>query len=59
MAAVLEECTTKEQRYVVRLLCAKGLNSKDIHKEMFPVYDGKCLSRKAVNKWPRNSYKTF
>jgi hypothetical protein len=24
---------------------------KDINKEMFPVYGGKCLSRKAVHKW--------
>jgi hypothetical protein len=30
---------------------AKGLNAKDIYKEMFPVYGGKCLSRKAVYRW--------
>jgi hypothetical protein len=30
---------------------AKGLNAKGIHKEMFPVYGGKCLSRKAVHSW--------
>jgi hypothetical protein len=30
-------------------LWAKGLNAKDIHKEMLPVYGGKCLSRKAVH----------
>jgi hypothetical protein len=47
MATVLE-CTTEEQRSVVRFLCAKGLNAKDIHKEMFPVYVMKCLSRKAL-----------
>jgi hypothetical protein len=35
----------------VRFLWAKGLNLKDIHKEMFPVYGGKCLSRKAVHNW--------
>jgi hypothetical protein len=35
----------------VRFWWAKGLNAKDIHKEMFPVYGGKCLSRKAVHKW--------
>jgi hypothetical protein len=28
-----------------------GLNADDIHKEMFPVYDGKCLLRKAVYNW--------
>jgi transposase len=32
-------------------LWAKGLNATDIHKEIFPVYCGKCLSRKAVNNW--------
>jgi hypothetical protein len=51
MATVLEECITEEQRSVLRFLLAKGLNAKDIHKEMFPVYGGKCLSRKAVQNW--------
>jgi hypothetical protein len=32
-------------------LWAQELNAKDIHKEMPPVYDGKCLSRKAVHNW--------
>jgi hypothetical protein len=35
----------------VRFLWAKGLNAKDIHNEMFPVYGGKCLSHKAVHSW--------
>jgi hypothetical protein len=26
-------------------------SAKDIHKEMFPVYGGKCLSRNAVHNW--------
>jgi hypothetical protein len=30
-------------------LWEKGLNAKDIHKQMFPVYGGKCLSRKSVH----------
>jgi hypothetical protein len=30
-------------------LWAKGLDSKDIHKEMFPVYGGKCLTCKVVH----------
>jgi hypothetical protein len=52
---MLEECTTQEQRSVVLLfLWAKGLNAKDIHKEMFPVYGGKCLSRKAVHNWVKD-----
>jgi hypothetical protein len=36
------------------LLWEKGRNAKDIHKEMFLVYGGKCLSHKAVNNWVAN-----
>jgi hypothetical protein len=32
-------------------LWAKGFNAKNIHKDIFPVYGGKCLSRKAVHNW--------
>jgi hypothetical protein len=32
-------------------LWAKELNAKDIHKEIFPVYCEKCLSRKTVYNW--------
>jgi hypothetical protein len=35
MTTVPEECTTDEQRAVVRFLWAKGLN---VYKEIFPVY---------------------
>jgi hypothetical protein len=48
---VLVECTTEEQRSIVRFLWARGLNVNDINKEIFFVYGGKCLSRKAVHKW--------
>jgi hypothetical protein len=48
---LLEEYPTEEQSFVVRSLWAKGVNAKDIHKEMFPVYDETCLSRKAVVPW--------
>jgi hypothetical protein len=54
MATLLEDYTTKEQRSVVCFLWAKGLNAKDIHKEIFPVYGGKCLSRKAIHNWVAN-----
>jgi hypothetical protein len=47
MTIALEECTTENQH----LLWAKGLDTKDIYKEMFPVYGEKCLSRKAVHNW--------
>jgi hypothetical protein len=30
-------------------LWAKGLTAKDIHKEMFRVYGGKCLPRKVFH----------
>jgi hypothetical protein len=41
MATVLVEYFTEEQCSVVRFLWAKGLNLKDIIKEIFPVYGGK------------------
>jgi hypothetical protein len=43
MATVLDDCTTEEQRSVVRLLWTEGLNAKDIHEEMFPVHGGTCF----------------
>jgi hypothetical protein len=54
MATVLEKRTVKEQRYVVRFLCAKGLNAKDIHKKVFLVCGGKCLLRKPLHSWVAN-----
>jgi hypothetical protein len=41
MATILNECTTEGQRSVVHFLWAKGLNAKDVNKEMFPVYGEK------------------
>jgi hypothetical protein len=51
MVTVLQEWTNEKQSSVVPFLWAKGLDAKDIYKEMFPVYDGKCLSRKALLLW--------
>jgi hypothetical protein len=51
MATVLEDYNTKER---CAFLWEKILNAKDIHKEMFPVYGGKCFSRKAIHKWVAN-----
>jgi hypothetical protein len=51
MVTVCEECTTEEQHCVVQFLWTKGLNAKDIHKEMCLVYGGKCLLHYAVHKW--------
>jgi hypothetical protein len=38
MAIVLEECNTDDQRSVVRLLWAKGLNAQDVCEETFRFY---------------------
>jgi hypothetical protein len=59
MATVFEEYATEEQRSVVRLLRAKGLNAKDVHREFFPDCGGKCLLRKAFQKWAEKRGKTF
>jgi hypothetical protein len=32
-------------------LWEKGLNTENINEEMFPVYGGKYLSRKAIHNW--------
>jgi hypothetical protein len=51
MTILLKEYTTDKQRSGVRFLWAKGLNAKDFHKEMFPVYIWKCFSCKTVHNW--------
>jgi hypothetical protein len=38
----------------MQFLWAEGLDTKDIHKEIFLVYGGKCLSHKAVHSWVAN-----
>jgi hypothetical protein len=48
---MLDEYTTEVQHSVVQFLWIKGLNAKDIHKDMFPVYGGKCLSHKGAHNW--------
>jgi hypothetical protein len=55
MATVLEECTTEDRSSVMRILWAKGLDAKAIHKEIFLVYGGKRLSRKEVHNWVEKS----
>jgi hypothetical protein len=44
MATMLEECSTEEQNSIVHFFVGKMTQYKDIHKEMFLVYGGKCLS---------------
>jgi hypothetical protein len=36
---------------------ANGLNAKDVHKEMSPVYGGKCLSHKVVHNFSQGHSK--
>jgi hypothetical protein len=51
MATVLE-LYYRRAEFRCTFLRAKGLNvKKNIHEEVFPVYGGKCLSRKAVRNW--------
>jgi hypothetical protein len=50
---------TEEQLSVLRFFWAKGLNAKDINKEIFPVYGGKCLSCNAVHSWVEIHGKRF
>jgi hypothetical protein len=50
MATVLEN-TIKKSAFRLHFLWAKVLTAKDIHKKMFLVYGGKCLSRKLVHDW--------
>jgi hypothetical protein len=51
MTTVLEMCTTEEQCSFVLFLC--------FHKEMFPVYGGKCLLRKTIHVWAKKRGKHF
>jgi hypothetical protein len=52
MTAVLEVYATEDQCSLARfILWAKILNSKNIAKEIFSVYGGNCLSRKAIHDW--------
>jgi hypothetical protein len=51
MATVLEY-TTEEQNYVVRFCWVKGLDAKDINKEMFPVCGGSvCRVKRFTTGW--------
>jgi hypothetical protein len=49
MVTLLEDAVLKSGDLLCRFLWAKGLNAKDIYKEMFNVYVGQCVSRKAVH----------
>jgi hypothetical protein len=57
MATVFEEYIIEEERCFVRLGgggAEEGVKAKDIHKEMFPIYGGKCLLHRAVHRCVAN-----
>jgi hypothetical protein len=50
-ATVFEKCTTESSILLYDFFWTKRkLNANDIHKEIFPVHGGKCLSLEAVHK---------
>jgi hypothetical protein len=42
---------TAEEQHCFFFCGENGLNAKDIHTQIFPVYSKKCLSRTAVHNW--------
>jgi hypothetical protein len=59
MANMLEDILPKSSVLLCGFLWAKGLNAKDIQKEMFPVCGRKCLSPKAFHNWVEKRGKIF
>jgi hypothetical protein len=57
MATMLEKFLTEEQHSVVNFLWAKGLNAKNIHKDVLPVYDRSVCRVKRFTTGLRNSLK--
>jgi hypothetical protein len=54
MATVLEFVLPESSVLLCVFVWADCLNAKNIYKEMFPLYGGKCLSRKAGHSWVTN-----
>jgi hypothetical protein len=59
MKTVLEYTTGEQPSVVLFFFVNKRLDAKDIHKEIFPVYGGKYLSRKAIHSWFEKLGKRF
>jgi hypothetical protein len=51
MATVLEEYTIEERRSVVLFFVGRRTQWIEYPYKIFPVYGGKCLSRKPVHNW--------
>jgi hypothetical protein len=49
--AIVLECTTNEQRFVVLFFVGKRTQYEEYSKKMFPIYGGRCSSGKAVHNW--------
>jgi hypothetical protein len=51
MGVIDSLCVSLGSSRVCVFFVGKRTNAKDIHEEIFPIYSGKCLSRKAVHSW--------
>jgi len=47
----LQDCTIEEQRGVVRLLWAEGVNPEEIHRRMLAEYGHSTVSQRKVYGW--------
>ncbi|UYV71585.1 hypothetical protein LAZ67_8003773 [Cordylochernes scorpioides] len=51
MEAPLKDCTTLEQRAVIRFLNAEGIQTSQICQRMKNIYGESCMSQKNIYKW--------
>ncbi|UYV80237.1 hypothetical protein LAZ67_18002121 [Cordylochernes scorpioides] len=51
MEVPLKDCTTLEQRAVIRFLNAEGIQTSQICQRMKNIYGESCLSQKYIYKW--------
>ncbi|UYV67819.1 hypothetical protein LAZ67_5002135 [Cordylochernes scorpioides] len=51
MEAPLKDCTTLEQRAVIRFLSSEGIQTSKICQRMKNIYGESCLSQKNIYKW--------
>ncbi|UYV76643.1 hypothetical protein LAZ67_14001559, partial [Cordylochernes scorpioides] len=58
MEAPLKDCTTLEQRAVIRFLNAEGIQTSQICQRMKNIYGESCLSQKNIYKWVNESQRS-
>jgi hypothetical protein len=51
MAALLSDCTTEEQRDVVRFLWAEGAKSAEIHRRILAQYGARTMHQRKIYEW--------